>query len=114
MSVLVGFIALLMLKFSVNYLHREAGFQRLFMILLIFTSAMQLIVLSGSSVLAFFGWELAGLSSYLLIAYAWDRPVATVNATAAFITNRIGDAGFIAGITLSVVWLGGTEWTLLG
>jgi NADH:ubiquinone oxidoreductase subunit 5 (subunit L)/multisubunit Na+/H+ antiporter MnhA subunit len=44
MSLLVSFIALLMLRFSVNYLHREAGFQRFFMILLLFTSAMQLIV----------------------------------------------------------------------
>ena len=113
MSLLVSFIALLMLRFSVNYLHREAGFQRFFMILLLFTSAMQLIVLAGNSVLAFVGWELAGVSSYLLIAYAWDRPVATANATAAFITNRIGDTGFIAGIVLSVIWLGGAEWTML-
>ena len=113
MSLLVSFIALLMLRFSVNYLHREAGFQRFFMILLLFTSAMQLIVLAGNSVLAFVGWELAGVSSYLLIAYAWDRPVATENATAAFITNRIGDTGFIAGIVLSVIWLGGSEWTML-
>jgi len=113
MSLLVSFIALLMLRFSVNYLHREAGFQRFFMILLLFTSAMQLIVLAGNSVLTFVGWELAGISSYLLIAYAWDRPVATSNATAAFITNRIGDTGFIAGIVLSVIWLGGSEWTML-
>jgi formate hydrogenlyase subunit 3/multisubunit Na+/H+ antiporter MnhD subunit len=113
MSLLVSFIALLMLRFSVNYLHREAGFQRFFMILLLFTSAMQLIVLAGNSVLAFVGWELAGISSYLLIAYAWDRPVATSNATAAFITNRIGDTGFIAAIVLSMIWLGGTEWTML-
>jgi len=113
MSLLIGFIALLMLRFSVNYLHREAGFQRFFMILLLFTGAMQLIVLAGNSVLAFVGWELAGISSYLLIAYAWDRPVATANATTAFITNRIGDAGFIAAITLSIVWLGSVEWTAL-
>jgi NADH:ubiquinone oxidoreductase subunit 5 (subunit L)/multisubunit Na+/H+ antiporter MnhA subunit len=112
-SVLVGFISLLMVRFSVNYLHREAGFQRMFLILLIFISAMQLIVLAGSSVLAFVGWEMAGLSSYLLIGYAWDRPVATANATTAFITNRIGDAGFILGITLSIIWLGGSEWSML-
>ena len=112
-SLLVSFIPLLMLRFSVNYLHREPGFQRFFMILLLFTSAMQLIVLSGNSVLAFAGWEFAGVSSYLLIAYAWDRPAATTNATAAFITNRIGDTGFIAGIVLSVIWLGGSEWTML-
>ena len=113
MSVLVGFISLLVTRFSVNYLHREAGFQRFFIILLIFTGAMQLIVLAGSSILTFIGWELAGVSSYLLIAYAWDRPTATANATSAFITNRIGDVGFIAGITMSVVWLGSIEWPML-
>jgi NADH:ubiquinone oxidoreductase subunit 5 (subunit L)/multisubunit Na+/H+ antiporter MnhA subunit len=45
-------------------------------------------------VLTFVGWELAGISSWLLIAYAWERPVATGNALFVFVTNRVGDAGF--------------------
>ncbi|MCA1803770.1 MAG: hypothetical protein LC646_00010 [Xanthomonadaceae bacterium] len=109
-ATLVAFIGLLVIRFSVNYLHREAGFQRFFMILSLFTGAMLLIVLAGNAALAFVGWELAGVSSYLLIAYAYQRPVATINATRAFLSNRIGDAGFMLGLFLCLHLLGTLEW----
>ena len=70
MMTLVAVIAVLMIRFSVNYMHREAGYQRFFMILSLFMGAMLLIVMAGNVVLTFTGWELAGVSSYLLIAYA--------------------------------------------
>lgn len=100
-------------RFSVNYLHRERGFFRFFMVLNLFTAAMLLIVFSGNAVTAFLGWELAGLSSYLLIAYAYQRPVATANATRVFITNRLGDAGFILALVLSFFWASGSEWNTM-
>ena len=97
-------------RFSVNYLHREKGYFRFFMVLNMFSAAMLLIVLSGNAITAFLGWELAGLSSYLLIAYAYDRPTATENATRVFITNRIGDAGFILALILGFYWASGSDW----
>ncbi len=110
LTLLVAIVAFLTLKFSVNYMHREAGFQRFFMILSLFMAAMELIVMAGNAALAFIGWELAGVSSYLLIAYTVDRPVATANANRAFVTNRIGDAGFLLGIFMAFQWLGGIDW----
>ncbi len=110
LTVLVALLAMLTIRFSVNYMHREAGFQRFFMILCLFLAAMELIVMAGNAVLAFIGWELAGVSSFLLIAYSFDRDNATRNANRAFITNRIGDAGFLLGIFLAFNWLGGIEW----
>ena len=97
-------------RFSVNYLHRERGYFRFFMIMNLFTTAMLLIVLSGNAITAFLGWEMAGLSSYLLIAYAYDRPTATANASRIFITNRVGDAGFILALVLSFYWASGSDW----
>ena len=111
MTTLMALISLLTIKFSVNYLHREAGYQRFFLVMCIFNSAMILITLSGNAVLTMIGWEMAGVSSFLLISYALDRPTATGNANQAFITNRIGDGGFILAIALSFIWLGGVEWT---
>jgi NADH:ubiquinone oxidoreductase subunit 5 (subunit L)/multisubunit Na+/H+ antiporter MnhA subunit len=111
MTTLVATISLLTVKFSVNYLHREAGYQRFFMILSLFSGAMMLIMMAGNAVLMFIGWELAGVCSYLLIAYAYEREDATANANQAFITNRIGDAAFILAIALSYIWFGGVEWT---
>jgi len=111
MGTLVALIALVTIKFSINYMHREAGFQRFFMILSLFSSAMLLIVTAGNAALLFVGWEMAGVSSYLLIAYNFERPNAAINATRAFITNRIGDVALILAIFLSFSWLGGIEWS---
>ena len=110
MASLVALICLVTLIFSINYMHREVGFQRFFMILSLFSGAMLLIVLAGNAVLAFIGWELAGVSSYLLIGYAFERKTAVLNATRAFVTNRIGDTGFMLGIALCFHWLGSVEW----
>lgn len=110
-ATLVALIGVITLRFSRTYLHRELAFHRFFIGMLIFLAGMQLIVLSGNAVLTFVGWELAGVSSYLLIGYAYDRPVPTGNALYAFLTNRIGDAGFILGISLAAWWLGTVEWS---
>jgi len=74
---------------------------------------MQLVLLAGNGLLAFVGWEMCGVSSFLLIGYAWHRPVATGNALFAFITNRVGDSGFLLALALAAAWLGGFEWTSL-
>jgi formate hydrogenlyase subunit 3/multisubunit Na+/H+ antiporter MnhD subunit len=106
----VTFIVLLTIKFSINYMHRETGYQRIFMLFCLFAGGMELIVMAGNAVLAFVGWEVVGVTSYLLIGYAIDRRTATKNAVRVFITNRVGDAAFIVGIALSLFWLGGVEW----
>jgi NADH:ubiquinone oxidoreductase subunit 5 (subunit L)/multisubunit Na+/H+ antiporter MnhA subunit len=111
---LVGFIALVTLKFSVNYMHREAGFHRFFLGMNLFAGGMLLIVLAGNAALAFVGWELAGVSSWMLIGYAFERDTATGNALRAFITNRVGDAGFVLGIALAWFWMGGLDWAGMG
>lgn len=110
LAALFSLILSIILRFSVNYMHREAGFHRFFAILSLFASAMLLLVLSGNAVGTFFGWEIAGLCSYLLIMYAYQRPVATVNATRVFVTNRLGDIGFILGISLSIAWTSSVNW----
>ena len=110
LMVWVSLACLLITRFAVNYLHREAGFHRFFMILSLFAAAMLLLVMGGNAVLTFVGWEIAGLCSYLLISFFQDRPTAAGNATRVFVTNRIGDAGFLLGIALAFHWLGDVDW----
>ncbi len=110
LAALFAVLLAIIMRFSVDYLHREAGYFRFFFVFNLFAFAMLLLVLSGSSVMTFMGWEIAGLCSYLLIAYRYDRPVATTNATRVFVTNRIGDAGFVLGIGLSYLWLDSVNW----
>ena len=50
----------------------------------------------------FIFWELVGVSSYLLIGFWYERPAAADAAKKAFLTNRLGDFGFLTGIVL--VW----------
>jgi len=108
---LSALFAVMVMRFSINYMHREAGFHRFFLVLALFSGAMLLLTTAGNAALCFAGWELAGVSSYLLIAYNYDRPTAADNATRAFITNRIGDAGFTLGIVLAFIWTGGIGWS---
>ncbi len=112
-GVVLATITLLVTRFSVNYLHREAGFQRFFIVMSLFSCAMLLIVLSGSALLGFIGWEMAGISSYMLIAYAWQRETAVEGATRAFITNRCGDVGYLFAMFIGFSWLGNVEWPAL-
>jgi NADH:ubiquinone oxidoreductase subunit 5 (subunit L)/multisubunit Na+/H+ antiporter MnhA subunit len=110
LAALFSVLLFIVTRFSINYLHREAGFHRFFFVLSLFSSAMLMLVLSANMVGTFIGWEIAGLCSYLLIAYMYDRPTAAHNATRVFITNRIGDGGFIAGIGLSYFYLHSSDW----
>ncbi len=110
LAALFALLLLIVMRFSVNYLHREVGFHRFFFFLNLFAAGMLLLVLSGNALITFVGWELAGVCSYALIAYAYDRPIAVHNATRAFVTNRVGDGGFILGIALSLIWLESCDW----
>ena len=112
-AALFSIILVIIARFSTNYIHKEPGFHRFFFVLSLFSSAMLLLILSGNAIGTFVGWELAGLCSYLLISFAYDRPVAALNATRVFVTNRIGDAGFILGIALSVYFAGTVNWVNL-
>jgi len=109
----VAFLGWVTTSFSVSYLHREENFYRFFLALGLFLSGMYLIVLGGSGFIVFIGWELCGVSSYLLIGYAYTRASATENALFAFVANRIGEAGFLLGLIIAFLTIGDTSWDSL-
>ncbi len=109
-STLTALIGWLVIRFSANYIHREAGFHRFFIVLCLFLAGIQLVLLAGNGLLAFVGWEMCGVASFLLIGYTWQRPAATGNALFAFVTNRGGDAGFLLALGFAAAWLGSFEW----
>jgi NADH-quinone oxidoreductase subunit L len=95
---LLEVIGLMVLWFSLGYMREESDQRRYFGGVLFFIAMMKLLILAGSYLLLFAGWEGVGLASYLLIAYHFERSLAAHAATKAFIVNRIGDAGFILAI----------------
>ena len=89
--------------YSYGYMQHDPGMARYFTCLSLFTFSMLGIVLANNFVMMFIFWELVGVSSYLLIGFWHEKPSAADAAKKAFITNRLGDFGFILGIL--VIWL---------
>ncbi|MCM3902550.1 MAG: NADH-quinone oxidoreductase subunit L [Pyrinomonadaceae bacterium] len=99
-ALFVTFVGFLIHVFAVGYMHGDSGFSRFFAYLNLFMFAMLTLVLADNFLLMFVGWEGVGLCSYLLIGYYTDRKEAGDAAKKAFITNRVGDWGFVLGLML--------------
>ena len=102
MLVLVSGVGALIHIYSLGYMRNDPGKSGYFASLSLFMFSMLGIVLANNFVMMFIFWELVGLCSYLLIGHWFERDSAADAAKKAFITNRIGDFGFILGILM--VW----------
>lgn len=93
---LVGaFITFLVTTYSRFYMHREIGFKRFFNTILLFYLGYNLTIISGNLETLFIGWEILGISSFLLIAFYRHRYLPVKNAVKVFSIYRIGDVGLI-------------------
>jgi NAD(P)H-quinone oxidoreductase subunit 5 len=81
--------------FASVYLHRERGFSRFFLLYAVFLLGMITSSLAGTIETLFFGWELVGLSSALLVAYFHHRPGPVLNGHRVWSVYRIADAAFL-------------------
>jgi NADH-quinone oxidoreductase subunit L len=86
--------------YSIGYLKGDPGMSRFFACLSLFMFSMLGIVLADNFFQIFIHWELVGVSSYLLIGYYWRKPSAAEASNKAFLTNRVGDFGFMLGILM--------------
>ncbi len=109
-ALFVTFVGFLIHVFATGYMHGDRGFYRFFAYLNLFMFAMLTLVLADNFLLMFVGWEGVGLCSYLLIGYYVDRKEAGDAAKKAFITNRVGDWGFVLGIMLVFVLTGSVSF----
>lgn len=93
---LVGaFLTFLVTIYSRYYLHREEGYKRFFNTILFFYVGYNVAILSGNFETLFIGWEILGISSFLLIAFYRNRYLPVKNAIKVFSVYRIGDIGLI-------------------
>ena len=100
MLMVVCTISSLVHLYSVGYMHGDRRYERYFAFLGFFTYSMLMVVLANNLFFLYIGWELVGLSSYLLIGFYFDRPAAANANKKAFLTNRVGDWGFWIGILI--------------
>jgi NADH-quinone oxidoreductase subunit L len=96
--VVVTTVSLLVQLYSVSYMRGDERYTFFFAMLSLFTTGMLIVVLADNLLLMLFGWEIMGICSYFLIGHYWEDVANARAAIKAFLTTRVGDLGFMAGI----------------
>jgi NADH-quinone oxidoreductase subunit L len=110
MMVVVTFVSLMVHIYTIGYMHDDPGYQRFFSYISLFTFAMLMLVMANNFLQLFFGWEAVGVVSYLLIGFWFKRESAIFANMKAFLVNRVGDFGFILGISAVVLMTGSLDY----
>jgi NADH-quinone oxidoreductase subunit L len=104
-------VGLCIFVFATGYMHSDPGFYRFFAYMGLFMFSMLVLVMGSNFVMMFVGWEGVGLCSYLLIGYYFNRAEAANASRKAFITNRIGDFGFMLAVFAIIATFGSAQFT---
>src|SRR5512137_3194649 len=100
MTLIITGVGSLIHVYSTGYMKDDPSYARYFAYLNLFLFFMLTLVLGRSLLVCFVGWEGVGLASYLLIGFWFEDPAKAAAGKKAFITNRVGDAGFLLGMFL--------------
>lgn len=100
MMLLVTGLGLVIQIFSTSYMNGDPRYVKYFVYFNFFVFSMLLLVMSANFLVMFFGWELVGLSSYLLISFWSEKKEAAKAGNKAFVLNRIGDFGFLIALMM--------------
>ncbi len=109
MLVVTG-VGFLIHVYSTGYMRDDPAYWRYFACLNFFICAMSILVLGRSLPVMFVGWEGVGLASYLLIGFWYTDDAKATAGKKAFITNRVGDFGFLIGIFVFVGLFGTVDF----
>jgi NADH-quinone oxidoreductase subunit L len=110
MALFITFIASLIHLYAIGYMHGDEKFPTFFLYLNLFVASMLVLVLGENLVVTFLGWEGVGVCSYFLISFWQTREEAAVAGKKAFITNRVGDVGFMLGSFLAFSAVGSLSY----
>jgi NADH-quinone oxidoreductase subunit L len=110
MALFVTGVGTLIHLYSIGYMHGDAGFPRFFVYMNLFVFSMLMLVLGSNLLVTFLGWEGVGACSYWLISF-WFKSEANASAgKKAFVTNRIGDWGFMLAMFLAFASIGSINY----
>jgi NADH-quinone oxidoreductase subunit L len=114
MTLFVTGVGSLIHLYAIGYMHHDERFSRFFAYLNLFAAAMLVLVLGSSFLMTFMGWEGVALCSYLLVSFWFERNSAAVAGKKAFVTNRVGDFGFMIAMFLIFQKVGTLDYSALG
>jgi len=103
---LVSFLSLLIVIYSVGYMHEEEGKPRYYAVVSLFVGGMLATVTADNFLQLLIAWEIMGLCSYLLIGFWYRKPEAARAAKKAFLVTRVGDVLFLAGVIVIFITFG--------
>jgi NADH-quinone oxidoreductase subunit L len=110
MTLFITGVGALIHLYSIGYMHGDPGFHRFFLYLNLFAFSMLVLVLGDNMLLTFLGWEGVGACSYLLISFWFTDDKNATAGKKAFVTNRIGDFGFMLAMFLVFVTFGSLNY----
>jgi len=110
MALFVTGIGTLIHLYSIGYMHGDERYSTFFVYMNLFAFSMLVLVLADNLLLSFLGWEGVGACSYFLISFWFTRQSAAVAGKKAFVTNRIGDFGFMVAMFLLFANLGSLDY----
>ena len=113
MCLFVTGIGFLIHLFAIGYMHGDPNFSKFFLYLNLFVLSMTLLVLGENLLVTFLGWEGVGTCSYLLISFWHRRESAATAGKKAFVTNRVGDWGFMLAMFLGFEAVGSVSYGAL-
>jgi len=107
---LVAFIALLVMIFSLDYVRDDRRYTHFFAAITLFAGGMLIMVMAENMVQLILGWEIMGLTSFMLIGHWWEEEANSRAALKAFFTVRVGDVGLLVGT--AIIFFGANQWAV--
>jgi hypothetical protein len=111
MCLFVTGIGSLIHLYAVGYMHGDPRFSKFFLYLNLFAFSMLMLVLGSNMLVTFLGWEGVGTCSYFLISFWHERESAATAGKKAFVTNRVGDWGFMMAMFFAFWAVGSLDYS---
>ena len=113
MCLFVTGIGTLIHLYAVGYMHGDSRYSKFFLYLNLFAFSMLMLVLGSNMLVTFLGWEGVGACSYFLIAFWHEQETAATAGKKAFITNRVGDWGFMMAMFFAFWAVGSLDYSVI-
>jgi len=97
-SIVASILIFIVAIFSKTYMHRESGFKRFYNHFLLFYIGVNLLIIAGNFETFFLGWEIVGITSFLLISFYRDRYLPVRNSLKVLSFYRLGDVALVGAI----------------
>jgi len=113
MALFITGIGTLIHLYSIGYMHGDPRFSKFFVYLNLFVFSMLILVLGSNMLVTFLGWEGVGACSYFLISFWFAEDANASAGKKAFVTNRIGDWGFMCAMFLTFATVGSLDYSVV-